>query len=281
MKKYLANKHALKERVASVLQQLKNENRDSINTTDPECAKVKDKQTFAAGYNMQTVVDDKNGLIVHTDVVTKANDLEQFSDQINQANNNIGATCSTACADAGYASTPQQKEVADKNILVVVPSQRQASKEDPGPFSKDKFSYDSQSDTYTCPEGKKLLPSGCDGYVQQYRMQSKQDCLSCPHFGVCTSNKAQGRIVGRLVLQEDKDRFEKQYQQNRHIFQKRKEKVEHPFGHIKHNLGARAFLLRGLAGVKAEAALLCTAFNLARMITILGVTGLVQKLNGS
>jgi len=279
MEKDLHNKQVLKERVALILDQLKKENLESLNTTDPECAKVKDKQTFTAGYNMQAVVDDKNGLIVHSDVLPEANDSKQFSDQISEANTIIGGTCQTACADAGYANTKVQKEIDDKNILVVVPSQRQALKEPQGPFSKDKFIYDPATDTLTCPQGKKLAPSGCDGYVQQYRMKSKEDCLSCVHFGVCTSNKERGRIVGRLILQEHKDRFEEQYQQNRHIFQRRKEKAEHPFGHMKSNLGVQSFLLRGLKGVKAEGSLLCTAFNLRRMITILGVNGLIQKIN--
>jgi transposase len=281
MEKDLANKQALKQRVASVLDQLNRENKDTLNTTDPECIKVKDKQGYAAGYNMQAVVDDKNGLIVHADVVAEANDAKQLAPQIEAANTNIGGTCSTACADAGYANTKAQKEVADKNILVVVPSQRQAMKEAEGPFSKDQFSYDPKSDTYTCPVGKKLVPAGCDGYVQQYRMESKTACLACPNFGACTSNKIRGRIVGRLVLQQEKDRFEKQYLENRHIFQRRKEKAEHPFGHIKRNLGVQSFLLRGLDGVKAEAGLLAVAFNLTRLITILGVAALVQQLNGS
>ena len=281
MEKHLANKQALKERVASILDQMKQENVPNLNTTDPECAKVKDKQSFTAGYNVQTVVDDKNGLIVHSDVVTDANDSQQFAKQINEANTTIGGTCQTACADSGYANTEVQKEVDDKNILVVVPSQRQARKEPMGPFAKENFIYDPQTDTLTCPLGKKLVPAGCDGYVQQYRMKSKEDCLSCIHFGVCTSNKERGRIVGRLVLQDEKDRFEKQYQEDLHIYQKRKEKVEHPFGHIKWNLGVQAFLLRGLKGVKAEASLLCTAFNLRRMMTILGVEQLVLKLNDS
>jgi len=282
MEKELHNKKILKERVASILDQLKKENVESLNTTDPEClAKVKDKQTFTAGYNMQAVLDDKNGLIVHTDVLPEANDSKQFADQITKANNNIGGTCQTACADAGYSNTKVQKEIDDKNILVVVPSQRQALKEPQGSFSKDKFPYDPAADTLTCPQGKKLVPSGCDGYVQQYRMESKEDCLSCVHFGACTSNKARGRIVGRLILQDYKDRFEEQYQKNRHIFQRRKEKAEHPFGHIKWNLGVQSFLLRGLRGVKAEASLLCTAFNLRRMISLLGVQGLIEGVSSA
>jgi len=62
------------------------------------------------------------------------------------------------------------------------------------------------------------------------------------------------------------------------IYKRRKEKVELPFGHIKHNLGVTGFLLRGLRGVKAEASILSTCFNIARMIGILGVGELTAKL---
>jgi len=62
------------------------------------------------------------------------------------------------------------------------------------------------------------------------------------------------------------------------IFARRKERVEHPFGHFKRNLGAGYFLLRGLAGVRAEMSLLAGCFNIRRMISLLGVTGMVAAL---
>ena len=278
MEKDLHNKQVLKERVASILDQLKKENLGSLNTTDPECVKLKDKQTFTAGYNMQAVVDDKHGIIVHTDVVAESNDSEQLADQVNQANHNIGGTCSTACADAGYANTDLMKKVADQKIHVVVPSQRQALKEPAGPFSKDKFIYNAEKDCYVCPQGQTLRYICTDGYSRKYRIQSALTCRTCIHFGKCTPNP-KGRMISRLVLETAKEKFERQYQESRHIFQRRKEKAEHPFGHMKRNLGVQSFLLRGLKGVKAEGSLLCTAFNLRRMITILGVKSLIQKMN--
>lgn len=62
------------------------------------------------------------------------------------------------------------------------------------------------------------------------------------------------------------------------IYKKRKEKAEVPFGHIKGNLKVGAFLLRGLKGVNAEMALLSTCFNISRMITILGISGIMASL---
>ena len=57
-----------------------------------------------------------------------------------------------------------------------------------------------------------------------------------------------------------------------------KKKFELPFGHIKRNLGAGVFLLRGIEGVNAEMALLSTCFNISRMITIVGISRLMAKL---
>jgi hypothetical protein len=99
------------------------------------------------------------------------------------------------------------------------------------------------------------------------------------HFGQCTSAKG-GRKIIRLPLEEVKEKLEVQYQEaaSQEVYARRKARVEHPFGHIKRNLKTDAFLMRGREGVGAETSLLATCFNLARMITILGVSGLIEKL---
>jgi hypothetical protein len=84
----------------------------------------------------------------------------------------------------------------------------------------------------------------------------------------------------RYVNEEFRERLQSEYEQPdaQAIYQLRKQKAELPFGHIKRNLGADHFLLRGLAGVRAEASLLATCFNIARLITLIGVPTLIQKL---
>jgi len=83
-----------------------------------------------------------------------------------------------------------------------------------------------------------------------------------------------------MALEEMKEKFEAQYEQpeSQEIYKRRKARVELPFGHIKRNLKTDSFLMRGGSGVNAETSLLATCFNLARMITILGVSGLIAKL---
>ena len=104
--------------------------------------------------------------------------------------------------------------------------------------------------------------------------------MKCVHFGSCTTNRVHGRKVTRLEYEAVREKLEMRYEQPdaQAIFRRRKEKVEHPFGHIKRNLHRGYFLLRGLAGVRAEMSLLACAFNVTRMISLLGVTELVAQL---
>jgi len=113
-----------------------------------------------------------------------------------------------------------------------------------------------------------------------YQVVSGSLCTSCRHFGVCTKNKRDGRKIRRLFDDDIKRRLEAQYEQpgSQEVYKLRSQKVEHPFGHIKRNLGAGHFLMRGRAGVKAEMSMLGTCFNVSRMITLLGVGGLIAKL---
>ena len=106
-------------------------------------------------------------------------------------------------------------------------------------------------------------------------------CCCCVHDGECSSAK-QGRRIIRIALEEEREKFEAQYEEpgSQEIYKKRKTRAELPFGHVKRNLKTDGFLMRGRSGVNAETSLLATCFNLARMITILGVFGLIDKLIG-
>ena len=82
----------------------------------------------------------------------------------------------------------------------------------------------------------------------------------------------------RLELEDLKEKLEAQYEASKKIYDRRKMRAEHPFGHIKRNLQTAAFMLRGTDGVQAETSLLATCFDLRRVMTILGITALIEKL---
>jgi len=281
MEHELTQKQQLKERIQEALRAMKETGRDQINLTDPDCAIMHSIHGSHASYNVQSVVDDKHGLIVHVEAVSETSDVNQFAQQIDQAHDVLEKPCEAASADAGYADTQELQKIDEKGIKVVVPSQRQALHEEEGPFSKSHFRYDQEQDCYWCPEGHRLNYVGTDkgSGKRHYQIIDRKICHRCVHYGQCTEAK-KGRKIIRLPLEEVKERLEAQYEEasSQEIYARRKARVEHPFGHIKRNLKTDGFLLRGQSGVNAETSLLGTCFNIARMITILGVSGLIKKM---
>ena len=281
MKEELKDQDALKSRVKNILGELKAEDKKSTNTTDPDCKPMRSVQGSHSAYNVQSVVDEKHGLIVNSDVVNENNDIHQFADQVEQANETLDKKCQTACADAGYASVDELEKIDEQGIKVVVPSQKQALKEKKeDPFDKSHFKYDRKNDCYICPAGKVLTYRRTEPEKRRrvYRVK-RSICKNCQHFGICTTGKI-GRKLTRLIKEDLKEKLEAQYEQpqSQKVYNLRKQKVELPFGHIKRNLKVDSFLLRGLDGVKAEASVLASCFNIARMISIVGVAGLITKL---
>ena len=281
MDKELTQAENLKSKIHQALEEFKKTEREKINQTDPDCALMRSVQGSHASYNVQSVVDDKHGLIVHAEAVSQSSDINQFAQQIEQANDVLKNSCEVACADAGYADTQELQKIDAQGIKVVVPSQRQALHEEESSFHKSHFGYDQDQDCYWCPEGQRLSYTGTDksNGKRHYQITNRKICPRCVHYGHCTESK-KGRKIIRLALEEVKERLEAQYEEvsSQQIYGRRKARVEHPFGHIKRNLKTDAFLMRGQTGVNAETSLFATCFNLARMITILGVSGLIGKL---
>lgn len=276
----LADQEKLRSKVGGILEQLQSEDRDSVNTTDPDCVRVRGRQGSHAGYTMQSVVDEQHGLIVHADVVSKNNDLGQLSGQAEQAQETLGRPCKTVCADAGYCNYDDLEGLDNQPVEVIVPSNRQASKGEVKPFDKSAFEYDRKNDEYVCPAGERLSYRRMKDARKKEYWAGAGVCRQCRYFGICTTNRSNRRRIIRYVNEDFRERLQDHYEQpsSQEIYKLRKEKVELPFGHIKRNLNAGHFLLRGLAGVRAEASLLASCFNLSRMITLLGVPALIATL---
>ena len=225
-------------------------------------------------------------MIASGEGVRENNDLNQFHNQLSHASENIGNKPKQACSDSGYFSLKDVNQVPE-DITVIMPSQKQAQKENNlhplKPFDKEQFQYDSDKDEYVCPEGKRLQYVGeafSSTRKRAYKADGK-DCRGCPHFGVCTTSR-DGRRIVRMAEESLKERLEDMYHspQGQEVYRLRKQKVELPFGHMKRNLGAGQFLLRGKKGVDAELSLLSTCFNVARMMTIIGIPALILRLQG-
>jgi transposase len=268
MKEELSSAQTLKEKVVAIAQELAESEKKSLNTTDSECGRMNSVEGSLAGYNVQSTVDEKHGLIVTTDATNASNDKNQLATQIETANEIVDNQCSVAVADTGYASTEEMVAVAQNGITPVVPP-RTKKDEHKG------FTYDAQRDCYVCPQGKLLTNRGTinKGKLYSYKIQGSSTCCNCPRNsnGTCTTVTS-GKRIAVMVNENERQYFEDIYHdpEMRTIYRLRQQKVELPFGHIKRNQGFRQFLLRGKDGADAEISLAATCFNVVRMITILG-----------
>lgn len=293
MEKELKSSQKLTTKIESLLKEFEKQDDSSVryshggkklNGTDPDCKILKSRQGSHAAYNVQSTTDLQFGLIVSLEGSSSSNDLNELSTQVAIAEKNMGKKSETICADAGYSSINDLAELDSQGKIIIVPTTKQAEKDKVSdPFAKYNFKYDSDSDLYTCPEGKELYRTSIkpnkNGRLD-YRIKNKADCLNCIHFGACTKSK-KGRRINISIHQKIKERIENIYESDwgQTIYDKRKNVAELPFGHFKRNLGMNAFLMRGMKGINAELGIIGTCFNISRMITLLGgVRPLVTKL---
>lgn len=273
--KQLAKMKALRKQVEVALAQVTAEEGPSnINLADTDARLMKGRSGFVAGYNAQAMVsplqEEVAGgsglLITAVEVENEPSDYAQLVPMIEEAKEATGTGAEVTLTDGGYYSGANLEAVREKGYTVLMPD-RQDGKE-PEPYHRDRFIYDRESDSYTCPQGKKLNFRGVTqrkgGQVIRVYHGTREDCLSCPALGKCTKDGWHGRKlqVGpheQLRLQHREMMAQPEVKE---LYGRRKELVEPAFGILKEEQGLRRFLLRGLDNVRAEWALLATAFNL-------------------
>lgn len=267
----LQSAKALKERIEQAKQRLEEEDRRVVNLTDPDAQFVKGKDGIIPGYNAQIVVSpvrqgEQTGfLVTAAEVVEQPVDNGQLAVMVQAARETVGAV-GTTLADAGYHSGEALEACAALNQAVVMrEATSKAVLEDP--YHKDQFTYNPQSDTYTCPQRKVLRFRGISsskstGTVRKYRAAGS-DCRACPAFGICVKDR-KGRSL-KIKATDQALRAHRAWmrtQEAQELYARRKELVEPEFGILKEQLRARRFLLRGYKNVRAEWSLLAVASNL-------------------
>ena len=269
----LADKEVLRDKVKQAMADLASQERHKrINLPDPDARLMKGRQGIVAGYNAQAMVsptEPEGGmtgmLVTAVDVVDEANDNAMLAPMMERAEETTGTKAQTTLADAGYFAGSHLEECASRGRLVVVSEARQRFLKDP--YHKDQFTYDEQSDSFTCPQGQTLAfvrIQHANGVPLRLYRASCAVCQACPAFGVCTRAKEIGRslAVGPHDAALRRHRAWMATSAAREAYRLRKQLVEPVFGIIKEQQGARRFLLRGLTSVAAEWTMLATAFNL-------------------
>jgi transposase len=226
------------------------------------------------GYNVQIAVDDRHGLIAHHEVTQDATDQNQLAAVAQGAQEALGREALQVAADSGYADAEQIKHCEDGGMTPFVPHPRSTNTHGPY-FKKSRFVYEPEHDRYRCPAGQVLRFHSASS-KKQARSYVGVGCAGCLLKPRCT--KAKARTVTRHLYEEVLERLAARIKAHPCIMRRRGALAEHPFGIIKQMMGYPRFLCRGLKAVTAEMALSVTAFNLKRVIAILGTRELLQRL---
>jgi transposase len=274
----LAALQAQKERLQSQAQQLAARGLKQLVVTEPEAKLMRTPHGHAVAYNAQIAVDAEHKLIVAFDLTNEGNDYQQLHPMAVQGKEAVGADEVMVVADTGYSNGEHGALCEQDGITAVVPRPETVNPNGTQYFSRDRFSYDSESDSWRCPAGA-TLSLYKTSHTQKKKEYTSGACGSCPLKPQCT--KAAQRVIVRGFYEDAREAMHRRAIADPIWMKQRRETAEHPFGTMKWLMAHPRFLVKGLRKAKAELALGVLSYNLKRVITILGVPALLQALQPS
>jgi transposase len=269
---------AQKLRLQGQAQQLAAGGLKQLVVTEPEAKLMRTPHGHAVAYNAQIAVDAAHKLIVAFELTNEGNDYRQLYPMAVQAKDAVGADEVTAVADTGYSNGEQGARCEQDGITAVVPRAETVNPNGTQYFSRDRFSYDRESDSWRCPAGA-ALSLYKTSHTQKKKEYTSRACGSCLLKPQCT--KAPQRVIVRDFYEDAREAMHRRASADPVWMKHRRETVEHPFGTMKWLMAHPRFLLKGLQKAKAELALGVLSYNLKRVINILGVPALLAALQPS
>jgi transposase len=250
-----------------------------ISLTDPDSRAMATNMRGAStvGYNVQAAVDIEHHLIVAHEVTNVVVDRTLLAPMAAKAKTVMRSETLEALADRGYYSGEQLLACEQIGVKPYAPKPRTSNARAEGRFDKEDFEYNSKKDAYRCPAGE-LLPFRMTSMQdnQAFRLYWSSNCAGCKLKPRCTPSKE--RRVRRWEHERVVDATRARLEALPEAMTIRRRTVEHPFGTLKAWMGHTHFLTRGLASVSTEMSLCVLAYNLKRMISILGVAPLVATI---
>ena len=252
---------------------------EQISLTDPDARSMatSGRGSGVVGYNVQAAVEIDHHLIVAHDVVQTGSDRGQLVPMGQQAKQALGVDELDVVADRGYFSADQIKECAVADITPTLPKPQTSSSRKKGMFVKADFRYVADEDAYICPAGEKLIwryvTEEAGLVISRYWANV---CSACALKDQCTTGKE--RRISRWQHEHLAEDMQRRLDENPEAMRVRRETVEHPFGTIKMRMGATHFLMKRLKNVKTEMALSVLAYNLTRVMNIIGIKPLVAAI---
>jgi hypothetical protein len=233
--------------------------------------------TGIVGYNVQTAVDVKHHLIVAHEVTNVGHDRTQLSSMGTQAKQAIGQNSIAALADRGYFRGEEILQCEQTGIEALVPKPLTSNNRAAGLFDKRDFVYIEADDAFRCPAGERATHrfTTVEQGLTLHKYWSSA-CPRCPLKTQCTTGEY--RRIARWEHEAVLDRMQARLDKRPEAARQRRQTVEHPFATLKAWMGATHFLTKTLARVRTEMSLHVLAYNLKRVIAILGTASLMKAM---
>lgn len=286
------SKHKV-ERLEKKIGKLKREV-DQLNTLQAQLKEVPDKQisltdpdarsmatsgrgTGMVAYNVQAAVDSRHHLILAHEVTNQGHDRMQLTNMACKAKAILDTDALTVVADRGYFSGKEIKACGDAGIKVYLPRPQTSGNQSRGLYGKRDFKYHADEDEYECPAGERAIyrfsrqESG--NLIRRYWSSA---CIRCAMKARCTTSKY--RRISRWEHEAVVDDLEARMEREPDMMKVRRSTVEHPFGTIKSWMGSTHFQMKTIKRVSAEMSLHVLAYNLKRVMKILGPIELMKAM---
>jgi transposase len=250
-----------------------------ISLTDPDSRSMatSGRGSGVVGYNVQVAVDTEHHLIIAHEVTNVGSDRAQLSAMAKQAKATLQVESLNAIADRGYFSGPEILACEQAGITVTLPKPMTSHSIAEGRFAKRDFRYVAEENVYICPAGERL--------ANYYKIEDHglvlhrywtNACRYCAIKSRCTTGK--DRKISRWEHEHVVEAVQRRLDEHPEKMRERRETVEHPFGTLKMRMGATHFLMKRLPKVASEMALHVLAYNLTRLINIMGVRPLMVAM---
>jgi transposase len=250
-----------------------------ISLTDPDARSMatSGRGSGVVGYNVQAAVETEHHLIIAHEVINVGNDRGQLAEMSTKAKAVLGTEQLDVVADRGYFSSGEILACDRAGITVTLPKPMTSRAKAQGRFGKQDFRYVAEEDVYVCPADQRLTyryTNEENGLARRHYWTNV--CQSCPIKELCTTGKE--RRLSRWEHEDVLEAVQRRLDENPEAMRQRRETVEHPFGTIKAWMGATHFLMKRLRNVRTEMALSVLAYNLTRVMNILGIRPLIAAI---
>ena len=270
------------DRLAVLEKEMLSRPEQQISETDPDARSMatSGRGSGMVGYNVQIAVDTVNHLVVSHEVRNEGTDTSLLFHMGARTKAALGVDEMQAVADRGYYKSEEILDCDNAGIAVTLPKPQTSNNRLKGRFVKPDFVYLADRDVYRCPAGHEL----------SYRFSREERglilrrywttaCLDCTIKEQCTTSRE--RRITRWEHEDVLEAVQRRLDESPEKMRQRRETVEHPFGTFKCWMGYTHFQMKTLKHVGTEMALHVLAYNLKRVMNIMGIAPLIAAIKAT